>query len=193
MTDDRSAGWEAVADRFLAVRSDVGASLVRAWARSRLPAGASILDIGCGSGVPIARTLADDGFLIWGVDASPSLIAGYRRNLPDMVAACEPVQDSDLFGRTFAGAIAIGLVFLLGPDEQRMLLDKVARALEPAGRFLFTAPVQACKWRDALTGRPSLSLGMEAYAAHLAGAGMDLVHHGFDEGGNSYYEVARRL
>lgn len=192
MTDDRSTGWDAVADRFQAIRSAAGTTLVRTWARDRLPAGASILDLGCGSGVPIARALAGDGFSMWGVDASPSLIAAYRRNLPGMPAAREPVQDSDLFGRTFAGAIAIGLIFLLDGHEQRALLDKVAGVLEPAGRFLFTAPVDPCEWPDTLTGRPSMSLGMDAYAEHLAGIGLELVHHGLDEGGNSYHEAARR-
>ena len=42
-----------------------------------------------------------------------------------------------------AARLAIGLVFLLSPAAQRELFCKVALALEPRGRFLFTAPVQA--------------------------------------------------
>lgn len=93
MTLDPSAGWEAVAERFMALRSSAGAALVRSWARAHLPAGAAI-DLGCGSGVPIARGLADDGFPIWGIDASPTLLAAFRRHLPGRPAACEAAQDS---------------------------------------------------------------------------------------------------
>jgi 2-polyprenyl-3-methyl-5-hydroxy-6-metoxy-1,4-benzoquinol methylase len=91
MTTDHSAGWDAVAERFMAIRSEIGVTLVRSWARDSLPSSAAILDIGCGSGVPIAQALVDDGFSVWGIDASPSLISAYRRQLPDMPAACEPV------------------------------------------------------------------------------------------------------
>ena len=32
MTTDHSAGWEAVSDQFIAVRSEIGAALVLGWA-----------------------------------------------------------------------------------------------------------------------------------------------------------------
>jgi len=39
-----------------------------------LPKGASILDLGCGSGSPVARHMAAQGLKITGVDSSPTLI-----------------------------------------------------------------------------------------------------------------------
>jgi SAM-dependent methyltransferase len=39
-----------------------------------LPAKASILDLGCGSGEPIARYLIENGHDLAGVDSSPALI-----------------------------------------------------------------------------------------------------------------------
>ena len=35
-----------------------------------------------------------EGFPIWGVDASPSLIAAFHRNLPGMPTVCEPAEGS---------------------------------------------------------------------------------------------------
>lgn len=191
MNTDQSAGWDAVSDQFMAIRSKVGASLVLTWAKDRLPRSAAILDIGCGSGVPIAQALAEDGFSVWGVDASPSLISAYRRNLPDMPAACEPAQESPFFHRTFVGVVSIGLVFLLDEDDQRKLLTNVANVLEPGGRFLFSAPREVCRWKDTLTDRASMSLGADAYAAHLISVGLRLNDCRSDEGGNNYYEAVR--
>lgn len=191
MTTDPSAGWEAVADRFIAVRSTIGAETVRSWARERLPASAAVLDIGCGSGVPIALGLAEDGFSVWGVDASPSLIAAYQHHLPNMPTACEAVQDSSFFGRTFIGVIAIGLVFLLNEADQRRLLQRVASVLEPGGRFLFSAPLEVCAWQDVLTGCTSISLGADAYSAELLASGLELTACHADEGGNNYYEAVK--
>ncbi|MEP9402589.1 class I SAM-dependent methyltransferase [Sphingomonas sp. VNH70] len=191
MTMDRSAGWEAIAERFMAVRSDMGTAPVRSWAARCLSPGAAILDIGCGSGVPIAAALAADGHALWGVDASPSLLAAFRRNLPGMPAACEPAEDSDFFGRRFPGAIAIGLLFLLDAGVQRALLARVAGALEPGGQFLFSAPCERCEWIDTLTGRPSRSLGIAAYAEALDRVGLQLVATEDDAGGNAYHAAVR--
>jgi len=193
MTTDHSSGWEAVSEQFIAVRSQVGTALVRNWAKDRLPPSAAILDVGCGSGVPIAQALVNDGFSVWGVDASPSLISAYRFNLPDMPAVCEPAQDSSFFDRTFIGVVSIGLIFLLGEDDQRKLLTRVANVLEPAGRFLFSAPCEVCRWNDTLTGRASMSLGVNAYAAHLTGAGLRLDDCRYDEGGNNYYDAVKPI
>lgn len=189
---DRSNGYEAVAAQLMAARerSRVGVQTVRHSARS-LPRGASILDLGCGHGVPIAQALLEDGFAVHGVDASPSLTAAFRTRFPHAHVACEAVEDSRFFDRTFDGVIAIGLMFLLPAQTQRDLIHRVAAALKHGGRFLFTAPTQSCTWADLLTGRPSMSLGFEAYVAELEKAGLVLVGEHVDEGENHYYDAAR--
>ncbi|MHA0328670.1 hypothetical protein [Sphingomonas melonis] len=88
-----------------------------------------------------------------------------------MPAVCEPAQNSSFFGRTFVGVISIGLIFLLSEGDQQKLLTSVASSLEPGGRFLFSSPHEACRWSDTLTGRASMSLGADAYAAHLLALG----------------------
>lgn len=192
MTTDHSQGWETVADRFIAMRSEIGAALVRAWAQECLAPSSLVVDVGCGSGVPIAKALNDDGFIVFGIDASPSLIKAFRDNLPGVSVACEPVQDSHFFGRTFAGALSVGLIFLLAANDQQTMLGRVAAALDPGGRFLFSAPKQACEWNDTLTERSSLSLGAEAYATRLNSVGLDLLRCLTDEGGNNYYDAVKR-
>jgi 2-polyprenyl-3-methyl-5-hydroxy-6-metoxy-1,4-benzoquinol methylase len=151
----------------------------------------TILDIGCGSGVPIAQALVDAGFTVCGIDASPSLIGAFRKRFPDMPAACEAAQDSAFFGRTFDAAIAIGLLFLLSPDDQRLVIQRIADALKPGGRLLFSAPREACEWQDLLTGRRSQSLGEAGYARLLAAAGLRLVGGRADAGGNHYFDAAK--
>jgi 2-polyprenyl-3-methyl-5-hydroxy-6-metoxy-1,4-benzoquinol methylase len=185
---DPSNGYEAVASEFAERReqSGIGVETVRTWARS-LPSGASILDLGCGHGVPISGALLNGGFDIYGIDASPSLIAAFRRQFPHAHAACEAVEDSRFFGRTFDGIVAVGLMFLLPAEVQRDVIRKVALALNPGGGFLFTCPAQTCTWTDVLTGRQSLSLGVEEYKAALSVVGLSPVAEYVDEGENHYY------
>ena len=188
---DPSNGWEAVAAQLIAGRSSIGAATARAWGRA-LPAGAAVLDLGCGSGVPISDALIGDGFAVWGIDASPTLVAAFRNRFPDAPVACEAVESSDFFGKAFDGIVAIGLMFLLQPETQRAVILRAAAALKPGGRFLFTAPTQAGTWADMMTGRQSVSLGGEAYRHALADAGLAVIAEYVDEGENHYYDADRQ-
>lgn len=189
---DRSEGWDEIAERFVAARSDTGVTLVRSWARDNLQPASSIVDIGCGSGVPVAQTLIEDGFTVFGIDASAKLVDAFRHRFPNMPSACEAAQDSPFFSRTFDAAVAIGLLFLLSADDQRNLLNRVAKALRPAGRLLFSAPLQECEWQDMLTRRRSRSLGQQEYDRLLGSAGLRLLGCHADEGGNNYYDAIKR-
>jgi 2-polyprenyl-3-methyl-5-hydroxy-6-metoxy-1,4-benzoquinol methylase len=184
---DRSNGYEAIAEHYTrARRPAIGPKIVRQWAK-RLPPGASILDIGCGYGIPISEALLHDGFMVYGVDASPTLVSKFRERFPNAPVECSSVEDSLFFSRTFDGVVAWGLLFILPGETQRSLLGKVARALNRHGQFLFTSPKQACTWTDSLTGLPSISLGHEVYEQELAAHGLLLVGNEQDEGENYYY------
>jgi len=189
---DASNGYEDLAAEFMARRSStLGVETVRTWTRA-LPAGGAILDLGCGHGVPISKALFEAGFTIFGVDASPTLTATFRERLPRAHVACEAVEDSPFFGRTFDGVVACGLLFLLPAAAQRALIRRVASALKADGRFLFTSPDVACTWADLLTGRESRSLGADAYKKALLDAGLTLVGTYRDGGNNHYFDAAKR-
>jgi 2-polyprenyl-3-methyl-5-hydroxy-6-metoxy-1,4-benzoquinol methylase len=187
---DPSNGYEAAAPEFMRRRehSSIGVATVRTWAES-LPRHGTILDLGCGSGVPLSEALHDEGFVIHGIDASPTLAAAFRRRLPGAHLACEAIEDSRFFDRQFDGVIAVGVMFLLPAEVQRATIHKVAQALNAGGRFLFTSPAQVCTWTDVLTGHPSYSLGADEYQAVLSSAGLTLVGEYEDEGENHYFDT----
>ncbi|MBY0420258.1 MAG: class I SAM-dependent methyltransferase [Pararheinheimera sp.] len=187
---DTTNGYEAVATEFMQLReqSAIGAETVQLWARS-LDQGVAILDLGCGSGFPIATTLSAAGFNLYGIDASAQLTQVFSHRLPAAYVASEAIEDSTFFNRKFDAVIAIGLMFLLPAEQQRALIHKVAAALNPKGRFLFTAPVQNCNWTDVLTGHESRSLGFAEYQNLCSQAGLGLVAEYEDEGKNHYYDM----
>lgn len=189
---DGSNGYEAVAAEFMAHRaeSSIGVSTVRRWS-SLLPRRGTVLDLGCGHGVPLAEMLVGEGFRVSGVDASPTMIAAFRARFPDAPAEEGSVEDSRFFGRPFDGVIAWGLIFLLREEAQAGVIRRVASALEPGGRFLFTAPSQECDWTDILTGRISRSLGSDGYRRLVESAGLILEGEDDDEGENHYFLVRR--
>lgn len=190
---DRSNGYEGIAKEFLAGRSPgIGVNEVRQWAQA-LPVGAAVIDLGCGPGFPITEVLVAEGLNVFGVDAAPSFVDAFRRNLPNTPVICEAVQDSALFGRTFDAVLAWGLIFLLSPDDQRHLIHKIADILVPGGRLLFTscAGADGLVWRDAMTGLESRSLGAAEYRRQLSAVGLSLIGEYEDEGQNHYYDVRK--
>lgn len=188
MKNDSTNGYEAIAPDFITYRrkSAIGAEPVRSWARTLAPK-ATILDLGCGNGIPITEALVKDGYILYGIDASPTLIASYREHFSDLTVACEPVETSDYFDRKFDGVVAWGLMFLLSEGVQSELIHRVSTILNPEGQFLFTSPEQACTWTDVLAGVESRSLGAEKYKRILSSAGLSLIGNCIDEGGNCYY------
>jgi len=193
--EDRSNGYEEIAPVFIAGRgsdsNETGVSVVGDWSRM-LPPGATVLDLGCGTGVPISQVLIERGFHVYGVDASPTMVAAFRARFPRVEVQCAAVEECAFFGRIFDGVVAWGLFFLLARPVQYRLLAKVAAALRIGGRFLFTAPSQNCSWADLLTGQTSVSLGYNEYRNALAAVDMSLVGTCRDDADNHYYFVQKK-
>ncbi len=196
-TEDGSNGYEAVANIYIAGRGtrsgigdSVGAAVVRAWADA-FPPGATVLDLGSGPGEPSTRILQEAGLTTYAIDASPTMAAAFRKRFPEVPIERNTVEGSAFFNRTFNGMLAWGLLFLLDPAMQALVIEKVAHALEPRGRFLFTAPRLPMEWLDGMTGCRSQSLGEHAYERLLRDAGLRWVASAEDEGGNHYYFVEK--
>jgi len=192
MPTDSAIAYDLHAQEFLTARdhSNIGADVVALWCRT-LSKDTQILELACGGGYPITRVLLEAGMRLWAIESSPNLVAEFQRRFPDVPVLCAKVQDSDFFGRTYDAVVAVGLMFLLNETEQTALIHRVAQALLPGGRFLFTAPLQSCQWHDATTGIASHSLGRTGYENCLRSAGLNLIATYTDSGGNHYYEAQR--
>jgi 2-polyprenyl-3-methyl-5-hydroxy-6-metoxy-1,4-benzoquinol methylase len=189
---DKSNGYNRVAGAFLNARQEggIGAAEVLAWARRELPDTAEILELGCGHGV-ITQPLVEAGFRVYGVDASPRLVAEFQHRLPGIPVECAAAEESNYFGRQFDAIVSWGLLFLLPAHTQRILISRMAQAVRrPGGRILFTAPEPECKWVDVLSGWESRSLGREEYERLFAASGMKLASTSEDAGNNFYYGFA---
>ena len=180
-----------LAGRGRAPSTAVGTTRVRAWART-LPHGAAVLDLGCGTGLPITQVLVSEKLNVYAIDAAPSFVEAFRRNLPQIPVTCEAVEDSSFFERTYDGIVAWGLMFLLPPSNQRRLIRRISGILAPSGRLLFTSPAEPIVWNDAMTGLESRSLGGEEYRRLLLSVGLSVISEYEDEGENHYFDVLKK-
>jgi SAM-dependent methyltransferase len=188
---DLSNGYDYDSEGFIASRSPtIGVSIVRTWAQS-LRAGSRVLEIGCGNGIPITRTLLDKGLKIYAVDASPKMVSAFRKNFPDTPVVCQAAEQMHSIDQRFDAAIAWGLMFLLTPEKQMTVFQNISNCLNQGGRFLFTSPEQSVTWIDIRTGRESISLGASRYQSLLSSVGLKLIAEYDDEGSNHYFEAEK--
>src|ERR1700749_2080269 len=120
---DLSNGYESISAEWPARRGPIGVKEIRKWAKT-LPPGSSVLDLGCGPGLPLTAVLVEEGLQVFGIDAAPSFVAAFRRNLPGTPVVCESVLESNFFDRRFDAVLSIGLMFLLKTEQQHRLIRK---------------------------------------------------------------------
>src|SRR5947209_13330424 len=97
---------------------------------ARLPQKASILDIGCGAGEPIARYLIERGCQVTGIDSSPALIDMCEDRFPDQEWLVADMRTLAL-DRRFDGILAWDSFFHLSPEDQRTMFPIFHRHARP--------------------------------------------------------------
>lgn len=105
---------------------------------ARLASGSRVLDVGCGSGVPVARELAAAGHHVTGVDISEVQIRRARELVPDGEFINTDATSLDFPAESFDAVVSLYALIHLPQDEQQQLLHKIATWLRPGGWFLCT-------------------------------------------------------
>lgn len=105
---------------------------------SLLPIGATVLDIGCGHGEPIAQYLIARGLDVQGVDTSRTLISLCRKRFPNRQWRVADMRTLAL-GTTFLGLIAWDSFFHLSHKDQRRMFPIFKNHAAPGAVLLYTS------------------------------------------------------
>ncbi|GAB4025191.1 class I SAM-dependent methyltransferase [Spirosoma koreense] len=140
-TDDHQIGevYEAIADWFDQNRTKT--LLEKPWLDALLDQirpNPSVLDLGCGTGEPIASYLIERGCQLTGVDGSSKMIARCRERFPDQVWLVADMRTLSL-SRTFDAVIAWDSFFHLDHEAQRSMMDAFAHYTSSGGVVLFNS------------------------------------------------------
>jgi SAM-dependent methyltransferase len=143
-----------------------------------LPEGASVLDLGCGSGRPVASYLVQQGVRVTGVDTSPTLIALCRTRLPEQEWLVADMRTLAL-ERRFAGILAWDSFFFLTAEDQRHLFSVFAAHAAPSAFLMFTTGPAAGEAIGEYRGDPlyHASLDPADYQTLLERYGFAVVEH----------------
>ena len=185
--------YDQIAEWYVAARSsEIGIPDLAAFVR-RLSPGASILDLGCGDGIPISRFLTREGYDVTALDSSLEMIARYRASFPDVFARCERAQEAHFPAASFEAVVAWGMLFHMSEADQKTVILKVAEWLRPGGWFLFTSGDVEGTSEGKMNGVTFqyVSLGVNTYRHLIDRAGMYLETHHSDTW-NNYVYIARK-
>ena len=133
-------GYDHIAEQYAAWSSQAGAgerAQYTAHLIERLPAGAHVLELGCGTGVPTAQTLAQH-FRVIGVDISSVSIDLARKNVPAASFRVSDMTALDFPSATFDAIVAFYAIIHVPRDEQAELLCRITAWLKPGGTFIAT-------------------------------------------------------
>ena len=189
MTANRAAA-ESAAARII----DIYERHAGAWSRDRgdhlyekawidsflalLPADPAVLDIGCGTGVPIAGYLIDRGCAVTGVDASCAMITRCADRFPERTWHLADMRTLAL-NRRFNGILAWDSFFHLSQDDQRRMFPIFRSHAAAGATLMFTSGPTAGEAIGSFQGEPLFhaSLDSDEYRMLLHDNGFDVVTH----------------
>ena len=103
----------------------------------RLTKGSSILDIGCGAGIPVASSLSGS-FAVTGVDISETMIKQACLNVPGAKFIQGDIMSAVFSASSFDAAVAFYAIFHIPREEHSALFSKIHKWLKPSGYFFAT-------------------------------------------------------
>jgi len=109
----------------------------------RLPARASVLDLGCGCGIPVARALAERGHRLIGVDLSEIQINRARHLVPQATFLHADATQISFPDGVFDAVVCLYTLIHMPLDAQPRLISRIAWWLRPGGWLLATTGAQA--------------------------------------------------
>jgi SAM-dependent methyltransferase len=139
-----AAGYDAMAERYLAwsgLRPSATRLRYLALADELIPAGADVLELGCGAGVPVTATLAL-GRNLTGVDISSVQIGLASTNVPSARFVQADLSTLELDTASFDAVVAFYSLTHVPRAEHAALFGRIRSWLRPGGLFLASLGVE---------------------------------------------------
>lgn len=183
--------YDLIAEWYASVRVDQTGVPEATTLASSIPRGSFVLDVGCGNGLPITRTLLSAGHRVTGLDSSGAMLAQFGHNCPEAFSVRGIVQSCPFADCVFDAAVAWGVMFHLNPEDTIRAIANVSRIVKRGAPFLFTSGDV-----DDFDGTASkmngvtfryFSYSVEGYRRILSDHGFTLVDVHADGGNNTYY------
>jgi len=125
----------------------------------QLPKNARVLDVGCGTGIPIAGKLVQIGFEVVGIDLSEKMVMTSRANVPGATFQQMNMAAIDFPAESFDGLSSCYAIIHTPRERHADIFRSFHKILKPQGVMLVSAASWA--WEEIAN-----YLGVEMYWSH---------------------------
>ncbi|MFW9965024.1 MAG: class I SAM-dependent methyltransferase, partial [Candidatus Sifarchaeia archaeon] len=112
----------------------------------QLPEKGTILDIGCGGGVPVLRTLVDRGYDTKGIDFSKRMLEIAKQNVSEAELILGDITKTDFEPESFDGVISTYAFIHIFRTQHPLLYTKIFDWLKPGGVMLVSTA--STEWEE---------------------------------------------
>ena len=180
-------GYDRIAPAFNQARASESPDELRPLL-DLLPEGSTVLDLGCGTGVPIARALARYHDVV-GLDISGGQLGLAVEQVPGGQFIQGDLSRCHFRAGSFAAVVSFYAIFHTPLSEHPALIRRIGEWLAPGGYFLATlSPQHEDGYTEEFFGTEMFwsNLGLKEYLAILEDSGFKVIHgssvgHGYTD------------
>lgn len=156
-----------------------------------LPAGARVMDLGCGAGIPATRELAAHGLQVMGVDFSAVQLRRARRLVPAASLVQADMTALRLQPASLDAVVSFYALIHVPLADQQALFPRIRSWLRPGGHFLAIVGAERSTRTERYLGADMFwdHAATDAYLRWLHAAGMAPIWHRFIPEGDSGHSL----
>ncbi len=191
-TDLVKQGYNKIAERYTATRDQFSNVKYLEKLAELLKPGATVLDIGCGGGLPVDKFLTEKGFRVTGLDISEKQIELARKNVPQGTFEVKNMVDLQNGEYQVEGVVSFYAIFHTPREQHQELFKKINSYLPRGGYILVT--MGAGEWE----GEENDFLGTKMWWSHygqdknleiIKDAGFEIILNEIDASGGERHLI----
>ncbi|NYZ74192.1 methyltransferase domain-containing protein [Candidatus Micrarchaeota archaeon] len=132
-------GYSKIAKAYHKQRDKYNNNLLLTKISKRFPKGSTILDLGSGTGVPIAKFLVNKGYDIIGIDFAENMIKLARKNVPRAKFIKMDITKMKFKPNSFDGAVSFYAIIHIPREKHACVYKKLHRILRPNSHMFLNA------------------------------------------------------
>jgi len=113
---------------------------------AHLPEGGTVLDIGCGGGIPVLRNLVDNGYNAKGIDFSQGMLTLAKQNVPEAELILGDITKTNFESESLDGIISTYAFIHIFRTQHPLLYTKIFRWLKPGAIMLVSTA--STEWEE---------------------------------------------
>ncbi len=178
MMNNQGKSYDNIAEGFAKIRDSFNTEQKYLDALiNYIPKRSHIVDIGCGSGFPIADYFIKKNFQVTGIDGSQKLLSIAKRKCPKMRGLYGDVRTVE-FNETVDAIVEWWCLFHLPKSDHELMIARFAKWLKPGGILEFTSGDNEYEGTDSNMLNQELhfySLAPDVYEQYLKKYGFEIL------------------